>query len=280
MNFTLQDFVDIVKIYAPKVVMAVLTLVIGLWIIAWITGLFRKSLKRREVDLMLQPFLVSLVSVGLKVLLLISVAGTFGIETTSFIAIFSALAFAVGLALQGTLGHFASGILLLTLRPYEVDQFVEVGGREGTVKGIQIFHTELHTPDGKKIVVPNGAVMSNAIVNYSAIGMRRLDIKLGIGYDDDIDQARQIVMNLMENKPEIMKDKPFEVYVTGHGDSAVNLWARGWTTTADFWDVNFYLWEQIKKDFDQAGIGIPYPQMDVHFPGAKPEIIKEQSNMG
>lgn len=266
MNFTLKDVADLLKIYGPKVVMAVLTLVIGLWLIGWITRIFRKAVQRRKIDLMLQPFLVSVVNVGLKILLLISVAGTFGIETTSFIAIFSALALAVGMALQGTLGHFASGILLLTLRPYNVDEFVEVGGREGTVKGIQVFHTEIHTADGRKIIVPNGTVMSNPIVNYSALGRRRLDIKFGISYEADIDMAKDIVMKLMENKPEILKDRPIEVYVTGHGDSAVNMWARAWTATGDFWNVNFYLWEEIKKEFDKAGIGIPYPQMDLHFP--------------
>lgn len=278
MNFTFDDFINLLKIYGPKVVMAMLSLIIGLWLINWATRIFRRAVQRRRIDLMLQPFLVSLVNVGLKILLLISIAGTFGIETTSFVAIFSTLALAVGLALQGTLGHFASGILLLTLRPYEVEEFVEIGGREGTVKGIQVFHTEIHTADGKKIIVPNGTIMSNPIVNYSSIGRRRLDIKLGISYEADIDQAKNIVMKLMKNKPEILKDRPIEVYVTGHGDSAVNLVARAWTATGDFWNVNFYLWEQIKKEFDKAGIGIPYPQMDIHFPGIKPQDRSEEEN--
>jgi small conductance mechanosensitive channel len=252
--------------YLPSIFMAILTLIVGLWLIRWVGGMTKRLMAKREFDATLRPFVSSIIDVGLKILLLISVAGMFGVETTSFIAIFTALTFAIGMALQGTLGHFASGVLLLVLRPYEVGHFVEVNGREGTVHAIQIFNTVLLTPDGRRIMVPNGSIANNTIVNFTAQGERRMDLKFGISYEADIDKAKSIVRQLMENKEEIIKEKPIEVYVYAHGDSSVGLMARAWTSTADFWPTNFYLWEAVKKEFDKEGIGIPYPQLDVRFP--------------
>ncbi len=266
MESTLELLLSIAKEYLPSVFMAVITLIIGLWLIRRVGGMTKDLMIRREFDNTLRPFVSSIIDVGLKILLLISVAGMFGIETTSFIAIFTALTFAIGMALQGTLGHFASGVLLLVLRPYEVGHFVEVNGREGTVHAIQIFNTVLLTPDGRRIMVPNGSIANNTIVNYTVEGERRLELKFGISYDADIDKAKDIIRNLMESNNEILKDMPIEVYVYAHGDSSVGLMARAWTKTADYWTANFYLWEAVKKEFDKKGIVIPYPQMELILP--------------
>lgn len=260
----LQKFMDMAVEYAPSVLVAILTLIIGFWIIGWITKLLRNTLRKRGVDESITPFLVSLVSVGLKVLLLLSVASKFGVETTSFVAILGAMAFAIGMALQGSLGNFASGVMILLFKPYKVGDLVDVQGNTGVVKEIQIFNTILMTPDNKKVILPNSVVTSGAITNISGQGEIRVDMTYGIGYTDDIDKAKAIIQQVADSCPQIDKNKPVDIFVSELADSSVNFAVRPWAKSEHYWDVYFYMHENIKKEFDKQGVSIPFPQMDVH----------------
>lgn len=252
--------------WAPTVVGALLTLVIGFWVVGRITALVRRAMKRSNLDETIRPFLASLVSVGLKVLLLITVAGMFGIETTSFIAMFGALAFAVGLALQGSLGHFASGVLLLIFKPYKVGDLVSIGGGQtGHVTEIQVFNTLLKTLDNKKIIVPNGVVTDNVITNISGQETIGVELTFGIGYGDDIDKAREIILKVGKECPTILDEPAQAVFVSELGDSSVNLATRPFAKSENYWPTYFYMQEHVKKAFDREGVSIPFPQMDVHM---------------
>jgi len=263
--FNLDTFSEILTAYIPKIAGAILTLIIGLWIIGWITNLAKKTMKKRGIDDTVRPFLASLINVGLKVLLLLSVAGIFGVETTSFVAIFGAMAFAIGMALQGSLGHFASGVMILIFKPYLVGDLVEIGGQTGVVKEIQVFNTVLITPDNKKIIVPNGVVTSGVITNISGQGEIRVDMTYGIGYTDDIDAAKKIFKEVAKTCPHIIQDKEVDIFVSELADSSVNFAVRPWAKSEHYWDVYFFMHEQVKKQLDAANIGIPFPQMDVHL---------------
>ena len=261
----IQEITNFAVAYAPSVIGAILTLIIGFWIIGRIVSVAKRTMERSGVDETIRPFLGSLISTGLKVLLLLSVASMFGIETTSFVAIFGALAFAVGMALQGSLGHFASGVLLLVFKPYKVGDLVDIGGGNvGTVLEIQVFNTILQTLDNKRIIVPNGVVTSNVITNISGQGEIGVELTFGIGYNDDIDKARAIILQVGKECPYILDDPAQGVVVAELADSSVNLATRPFCKSEHYWDTFFYMQEHVKKAFDREGISIPFPQMDVH----------------
>ncbi len=264
MEFDITKISDMLLGYAPKVIGAILTLIIGFWVIGRIIKILDRTMEKREFDPTIRPFLRSLLSIGLKVLLLLSVASMFGIETTSFVAIFGALAFAIGLALQGNLGHMASGILLLVFKPFRVGDFIVAQGYSGTVKEIQIFNTILTTLDNRIIIIPNGAISSGPIENLTAPVERKVDLTFGIGYGDDIDKARSIIKQVIENTPNVLLDKGYDILVKELADSSVNFAVRVWVKCENYWPVYFHMQEHIKKEFDKAGVGIPFPQMDVH----------------
>ena len=268
--FDMAKFSELLTEYTPKVIGAVLTLIIGFWIIGMIVSGVKKMMKKRDVDETIQPFLASLISVGLKVMLLLSVAEMFGVETTSFVAIFGALAFAIGMALQGSLGHFASGVLLLVFKPYRVGDLVEIGGGQtGTVMEVQVFNTVLATLDNKRIIVPNGVVTSNIITNISGQGEIGVELTYGIGYGDDIDKARQVILEVGKNCEWVLDEPKQGVVVAELGDSSVNLATRPFVKSEHYWDAYFYMQENVKKEFDKQGIGIPYPTMDVNVVSSK-----------
>lgn len=264
MNFDMAQISEMLVAYAPKVVGAIITLIIGFWLAGMITRVARKAMKSRGMDDTIIPFLCSLISVGIKILVLLSVAGMFGIETTSFVAIFGAMAFAIGMALQGSLGHFASGVMLLTFRPYKVGDLVDLGGNVGVVEEIGIFNTVLMTPDNKRLIIPNGVVTGGVITNISGQGEIRVDMTFGIGYNDDIDKARSIMQGVIKSCPQVDQSKPADIFVSELADSSVNFTVRPWANSAHYWDVYFYLNENIKKAFDKEGVSIPFPQMDVY----------------
>jgi small conductance mechanosensitive channel len=187
-----------------------------------------------------------------------------GIQTTSFIAVIGAAGLAVGLALQGSLANFAAGFLLIMFRPFKVGDFIEGAGVMGTVESLQIFTTQLRTPDNKKIIIPNASLTGDNIVNWSATGTRRVDMVFGIGYDDDIDRAKQVINEIIAADERILKDPKPQVAVSELADSSVNFVARPWVKTGDYWSVFFDTTEAVKKRFDAEGISIPYPQSDVH----------------
>lgn len=250
--------------YAPKVAGALITLVIGFWLASFLAGKIKKLLEKRDVDESLIPFFSSIVSIGLKILVLLSAASMFGIAVTSFVAIFSAMAFAIGLALQGNLSHFASGVMILFFKYYEVGDFVEISGESGTVKEIQIFNTILVTLDNHMVIVPNGEVLSGAIKNYSAFDTRQMIMTFGIGYDDDIDKAKAVLQRIGDNHEPILKDEGVNIFVSELADSSVNFGFRAWVKSEDYWPSMREITETVKKEFDKEGIGIPFPQMDVH----------------
>lgn len=265
----LSDYADtIMKMvieYAPDLISAILLLIVGLWVINRFAAFLGRAFERSNTEPTLAKFLKSMVSIGLKVLLLISVAGMVGIETTSFIAVLGAAGLAVGLALQGSLANFAGGVLILLFRPYKVGDYVEAQGVGGTVKEIGIFTTVISTPDNKHIIVPNGAVSNGIITNYSTEPTRRVDFVFGIGYDDDIGKARETVSKVIEADTRVFADPPPQIVVGKLGDSSVDLIVRVWVNSADYWGVNFDTIEQVKLAFDAADITIPYPQRDVHL---------------
>lgn len=251
--------------YGMKLVGAILTLVIGLWILKGINKAFSRMLEKRNVDPSLSPFLKSLVSNILRVLLFIVVLGMLGIQMTSFVAILGAAGLAVGLALSGTLSNFAGGVILLLLKPFKVGDWIEAQGFSGTVSAIQIFYTILKTPDNKTIIIPNGDLSTGALVNYSTESKRRVDWSFGIAYGDDIEKARQILLSILNADERILKEpaEPF-VKVSELADSSVNLATRVWVNAPDFWDVKMETMEKVYNEFNAKGINIPFPQMDVH----------------
>jgi small conductance mechanosensitive channel len=184
---------------------------------------------------------------------------------SSFIAHLGAAGLAVGMALSGTLQNFAGGVILLILKPFRVGDYIEAQGHAGIVKEIQIFNTIFTSLDNKVIIIPNGGLSTGAMINYTKEDTRRVDFVFGIGYDDDIDKARDIIKAVAEKNELIMKDPEVFVAVLEHGDSSVNLVTRVWSKTADYWTVYFYMMEFVKKEFDKQGITIPYPQRDVHM---------------
>ena len=257
---------ELVTTYTPRVIGAILTLIIGSWLIGVIVRAVNKMMTSRKIDITVKPFISSLVGVGLKIMLLLSVASQVGIETASFVAIFGAMAFAIGLALQGSLGHFASGVLLLIFKPYKVGDVIELaGGKIGTVLEVQVFNTILKTPDNKRIIVPNGLVTSNVITNITGQEIIGIDLTFGIGYGDDIDRAKEVILEVGKSCPYVLGDPGHTVFVSELADSSVNFLSRTFCKSDDFRVTKFYMVEHVKKEFDKAGIGIPYPQMDVHM---------------
>lgn len=271
MNFNLDKITEILLNYAPKIVGAILTLIIGLWVIKFVTRLIEKKINQSNVDETIRPFLVSMFGGILKVLLLIAVAGMFGVETTSFIAILGALFFAIGMALQGSLAHFANGVLLLIFKPYRIGDLIEVAdGRVGTVKDIQLFNTTLLTLDNRHIIVPNSVVTSNVIVNISGQETIGVELTFGIGYDADIDSARQIILEVGKKCKWILDSPKQGVVVAELADSSVNLATRPFCKSEYYWDTYFFMQENVKKEFDKKGIDIPYPNITVHSTGNNP----------
>ncbi len=251
--------------HGSHIIFALLTLAVGWWLINRITKGFVSFLKNRHADAMVIGFLSSLTLTLLRIMLLLSVAGMIGIQTTSFLALIGTAGLAVGLALQGSLANFAGGVLILFLRPFRAGDYIEAQGVGGTVESILIFHTLLRTADNKTIVLPNGALSNGSITNYSSKPTRRVDINVGIDYGDDIKQARKILLDLAAADERVFKDPAAVVYMTSLGDNSVNLSLRMWTKSADFWGVFFTVQEQMKEAFDREGISFPFPQRTIHI---------------
>lgn len=265
MNFDIESLRNFVLLYGPKVIGAVLVLILGLWAIRIITRAFGRMLQKRNIDESLKPFLKTLVNAILKTLLFISVLGMIGIEMTSFIAILGAAGLAVGLALSGTLQNFAGGVILLLLKPFKVGDFVDAGGYLGSVKAIQIFNTVLKTPDNKIIMIPNSSLMNSSLTNFSAEETRRVDWTFGIAYGDKYEKAKKVLAGLIEADPRILKDPEPFIALSELGDSSVNIVVRVWVKSADYWGVFFDMNEKVYNSFDKEGLSIPFPQMDVHL---------------
>ena len=250
--------------YAPKLILAVLVLIVGLWMIRRAVRVATFALNKTAEDASLTRFLTSLLSVILKILLFVSVASMVGIATNSFVAILGAAGLAVALALQGSLSNFAGGVLILVFRPYRIGDFIESEGVSGTVKDIQIFNTVLSTPDNKSVVIPNAKLANGIVTNYSKEPTRRVDLVFSIAYSDAIALAKTAVENVIAEDERVLPEPVPLVVVSELADSSVNLTARVWVNSADFWRVKCDLTERVKLAFDDHGISIPFPQRDVH----------------
>jgi len=259
-----EAWLPVVLEYSGKLTLALITMLIGWWLISKLINSVGRLLNLRQVDRALSSFICSLVGIVLKVLLLVSVASMVGVETTSFIAVIGAAGLAIGLALQGSLANFAGGVLIMFFRPFRAGDWIEAQGVSGSVDSIQIFHTTLKTADNKVVIVPNGSLSNGHITNYSRESTRRVDINLGIDYSSDIKQAREVLLDIAKD-PRVRQDPASVVFVTGLGDSAINLSLRIWVATPDFWPVTFAFTEQAKERLSEAGIGIPFPQRVVHL---------------
>ncbi len=265
MQTYMDKAVELTMTYAPKLFLALIVLILGLYIITLVGGFTKKLLSASNVDETLSPFVISLTSWILKLLLFISVASMIGIATTSFIAVLGAAGLAIGLALQGSLSNFAGGVLLLIFKPYKVGDLIESQGHLGIVKEIQIFNTILTTFQNKTIILPNSSVSNNAIVNVTTNGKVRVDLEIGISYDSDIDTAKEVLLEMMNNHPKVLKDPQAAVGVNALADSSVNLLMMPWCKCEDYWDVFFGIQEHAKKALDNNNITIPFPQRDVHI---------------
>ncbi len=259
---------DLLIQYAPKVIAAILIWIVGLWLIRILLKTIKKTLEIRDYDVSLKTFLLNLVNWVFKIILIVVVLGTVGIETTSFAAILAAAGLAIGLALQGSLANFAGGVLIMIFKPIKVGDFIEAQGEAGTVKEIEIFTTKLTSPDNKEIILPNGKLSNDNIVNYSALDMRRVDLKFGVGYDSDIKQTKDILMAQLTAHPLILKEPAPMVRLSELADSSLNFLVRPWVKTADYWGVYYDIVESTKEALDAAGIEIPYPhQVEIQRQG-------------
>jgi small conductance mechanosensitive channel len=251
--------------YGPKLIYGIIVLFLGLWITKIMTRSISKLMAKRNIDASLRPFVRSSVSIVLKALVIITVAGMLGVEMTSFVAMLGAAGFAIGMALSGTLQNFAGGVMILIFKPFKVGDYIEAQSYFGLVVEIQIFNTILNTPDNKVIIIPNGGLSTGSMVNYSKNPTRRLDFTFGIGYSDDIDKAKAVLYDIVNAYDNILKDPAAFIAVSELGDSSVNFIVRVWVKSENYWAVHFYLPEQVKKGFDNNGISIPFPQRDVHL---------------
>ncbi len=250
---------NLLIIYAPKVIAAILIWIVGNWLIRILLKGIRKTMELKDYDISLKKFLLNLVGWVLRIVLIIVVLGTVGIETTSFAALLAAAGLAIGLALQGSLANFAGGVLIMIFKPIKVGDFIEAQGEAGSVKEIEIFTTKLTSPDNKEIIIPNGKLSNDNIINYSALPVRRVDMIFGVGYESDIKKTKEIMMEQLNNHPLILKEPEPLVRLSELAESSLNFNVRPWVNTSDYWDVYYDIVESTKAALDAAGIDIPYP---------------------
>jgi len=256
--------------WAPRIftaiISALLIYLIGSWMIRMIKKLVEKAFKKRNMEASLQHFLLNIINWGLNILLFIVVVTQLGVQTSAFVAMIGAAGLAVGLALQGSLTNFAGGILILLLKPFKIGDFISTNsGVSGTVDAIDIFHTKLITPQNQLIVIPNGVVSNNSITNFTQLGTRRTSLDIGVAYDADLRHTKDLLMNVIKNNQYALATPAPQVVVTELGESAVNLSVRVSSSTENFWTMNEELIISCKEALDKAGIGIPFPQRDVHI---------------
>jgi small conductance mechanosensitive channel len=258
---TLQN---LATLYGLKILAAIFIFVIGRWIAKMIKKFLGKTMTRSGVDATIIPFVLDLSYVALLIMVIVASLGALGIQTTSLIAVLGAAGLAVGLALQGSLSNFAAGVLIVTFRPIRVGDYFEGAGTAGTVEHIQIFSTTARTPDNKVIIIPNGKLLSDNIVNYSMKEIRRVDMTIGVSYADPIDKVKEVLADILAKESRILQDPSPTIGLIQLADSSVNFAVRPWVKTEDYWAVYFDLHETIKKRFDAEGISIPFPQQDIH----------------
>ncbi len=255
----IENLKKLVIEFTPNILLALAILIVGLIVIKFIVKTSRKVMDKSGVDNTLQKFLGNLIGWGLKILLIITVIEKLGADTTSFAAILAAAGLAVGLALQGSLANFAGGVLIMIFKPFKLGDLVEAQGEIGVVKEIEIFTTKLTGLSNKEIIIPNGTLSNGNIINYSTEGTRRVDLTIGVSYDADIKQTKEVLLKVLTSNPKVLQDPAPAVTVSELADSSVNFAVRPWSKTAHYWDVYFEVTEAVKLELDKAGIEIPYP---------------------
>ena len=261
----IQTVIQWVTTYSFSIIGAILIFVVGKWLAGKITKILVKLLEKNKVDAALTGFLGNMSYYAMLVVVVIAAVGQLGINTTSFLTIVGAAGLAIGLALKDSLNNFASGVMIILFRPFGIGDVVTAGGVTGKVQSIAIFSTILTTPDNQKVIVPNGNIINSVITNVTANDTRRIDLVVGIGYDDDIGKTKQVLADIIQSDDRILSDPAPTIAVSELADSSVNLVVRPWVKTSEYWDVYFDLLEKIKQTFDAEGISIPYPQQDVHL---------------
>ncbi len=257
--------IEFITNYGLKIIGAIIIWIIGSWIIKKINKGLGKIMSKRNYDESLQKFLLNLVGWILKILLILAILAKLGVETTSFAAILAAAGLAIGMALQGSLGNFAGGVLLMIFKPIKIGDLIEAQGELGVVKEIEIFTTKIVSPTNKEIIIPNGALSNGNITNYSTEGKLRVDLTIGVSYDADIKQTKEVLMKVLTDNPQVLKEPAPSVNVSELADSSVNFAVRPYATVADYWDVYFGTIEKCKLALDAAGIEIPYPHsVEIH----------------
>ena len=268
-SLNVQEIMNTAQIWLAefgfKFIGAIAIFIIGKWVAGFLSRMVSKMMGKQDVDSTLSKFVSKLIYFALLAIVILAALDQIGVETTSFVAILGAAGLAIGLALQGSLSNFASGVLMILFRPIKVGDLIEAAGALGVVEEISIFNTVLITPDNKTVIIPNAAVTSENIVNYTKQGKIRIDLVFGIGYEDDMKKARNIMMKVMEKDERVLKDPAPMVGLLELGDNSVNFAARPWVDPAVYWDVYFDTMETVKERFDAEGISIPYPQRDVHL---------------
>ncbi|MDU7256926.1 MAG: small-conductance mechanosensitive channel MscS [Escherichia coli] len=255
--------------YAVNIVAALAIIIVGLIIARMISNAVNRLMISRKIDATVADFLSALVRYGIIAFTLIAALGRVGVQTASVIAVLGAAGLAVGLALQGSLSNLAAGVLLVMFRPFRAGEYVDLGGVAGTVLSVQIFSTTMRTADGKIIVIPNGKIIAGNIINFSREPVRRNEFIIGVAYDSDIDQVKQILTNIIQSEDRILKDREMTVRLNELGASSINFVVRVWSNSGDLQNVYWDVLERIKREFDAAGISFPYPQMDVNFKRVK-----------
>lgn len=255
--------------YAVNIVAALAIIIVGLIIARMISNAVNRLMISRKIDATVADFLSALVRYGIIAFTLIAALGRVGVQTASVIAVPGAAGLAVGLALQGSLSNLAAGVLLVMFRPFRAGEYVDLGGVAGTVLSVQIFSTTMRTADGKIIVIPNGKIIAGNIINFSREPVRRNEFIIGVAYDSDIDQVKQILTNIIQSEDRILKDREMTVRLNELGASSINFVVRVWSNSGDLQNVYWDVLERIKREFDAAGISFPYPQMDVNFKRVK-----------
>ena len=250
--------------YGLKFLGAFAVWVIGSWVIKRINKLLNKAMDKVDYDESLEKFITSLIVGTLKVLLIVVILGNLGVETTSFAALLAAGGLAVGLSLQGSLSNFAGGVLILILKPYKTGDFIEAQGEMGVVKEIKIFTTMINTMDNKEVIIPNGTLSNGNITNFSSEKFRRIDLVIGVSYNSDIKQTKDLLLNVLKDNERVVNDPEPKILLGELADSSVNFYVRPWVHSPDYWDVYFEIMEACKIELDKAGIEIPFPQMDIH----------------
>ncbi len=261
-----ENYRELVVSFGLNIFSAIAIFVIGRWIAKALTKAIKTLLHKNDVEDTLESFAGNIVYMALMACVVLAAISRLGVETTSIIAMLGAAGLAVGLALQGSLSNFAAGVLIIFFKPYKVGDYVEAAGVGGTIIAVQIFNTVLNTPDNKRVVVPNSQITGGVITNYSANDTRRLDLTIGITYGDDIDKAKTTLTEIVAASPHVLKSPEAVVAVHTLADSSVNIVARPWVKTSDYWAAHFELTETIKKRFDAENIGFPFPQLEVHLP--------------